>query len=110
MRAARLHAAKDLQIHQEPDPTPGENEELVQITAVGLCGSDLHWYDDGGIGDAILTTPVVPGHEFAGVIASGPRKKAPGSPSTRRSPVGFANCAPKATPTSARTSNSLVTA
>jgi L-iditol 2-dehydrogenase len=43
------------------------------VTAVGLCGSDLHWYAEAGIGDARLDRPLVLGHEFAGVIESGPR-------------------------------------
>jgi L-iditol 2-dehydrogenase len=46
---------------------------LVQVTAVGICGSDLHWWDEGAIGDAKLTHPLVLGHEGAGVIAEGPR-------------------------------------
>jgi L-iditol 2-dehydrogenase len=46
---------------------------LVQVTAVGICGSDLHWWDEGAIGDAKLTHPLVLGHEGAGVIADGPR-------------------------------------
>jgi L-iditol 2-dehydrogenase len=46
---------------------------LVRVTAVGLCGSDLHWYREGGIGDAGLSRPLVLGHEFGGVIVDGPR-------------------------------------
>jgi L-iditol 2-dehydrogenase len=37
-----------------------------------VCGSDLHWFTDGGIGDAQLTDPLVLGHEFAGVVVGGP--------------------------------------
>jgi L-iditol 2-dehydrogenase len=40
---------------------------------VGLCGSDLHWYEDGGIGESVVGEPLVLGHELGGVIASGPR-------------------------------------
>jgi L-iditol 2-dehydrogenase len=47
---------------------------LVRVTAVGICGSDLHWWDEGAIGDAKLTHPLVLGHEGAGVIADGPRR------------------------------------
>jgi L-iditol 2-dehydrogenase len=47
---------------------------LVRVTAVGICGSDLHWWDEGAIGDAKLTHPLVLGHEGAGVIAAGPRR------------------------------------
>jgi L-iditol 2-dehydrogenase len=43
------------------------------VTAVGICGSDLHWYDESGIGGVTLDRPLVLGHEAAGVIASGPR-------------------------------------
>jgi L-iditol 2-dehydrogenase len=43
----------------------------VRVTAVGICGSDLHWLTEGGIGDATLEKPLVLGHEFAGVIVNG---------------------------------------
>ncbi|PZR53476.1 alcohol dehydrogenase [Xylanimonas oleitrophica] len=72
MKVARLHAVSDLRVAEEPPPTPGPGEVLVRVTAVGLCGSDLHWFAEGGIGDAGLSDPLVLGHEFAGVIASGP--------------------------------------
>jgi L-iditol 2-dehydrogenase len=74
MTVARLHGVRDIRIHAEPVPDVAPGEELVRITAVGLCGSDLHWFAEAGIGDARLTRPVVPGHEFAGVIESGPRR------------------------------------
>jgi L-iditol 2-dehydrogenase len=73
MRVLRLHGAGDLRLHDEADPVPAPGEELVRITGVGLCGSDLHWYEDGGIGDARVTTPLVLGHEMGGTIATGPR-------------------------------------
>ena len=68
---ARFHAAHDVRLAEEPAPVPAEGESLVRITAVGLCGSDLHWYDEGGIGDSKLTKPVVGGHEMAGVVVGG---------------------------------------
>ena len=43
-------------------------ETLLDIAAVGLCGSDLHYYKDGGIGSAAIRAPFVPGHEFAGQL------------------------------------------
>jgi L-iditol 2-dehydrogenase len=63
----------DLRVADEPVPEPGPGMSLVQVTAVGICGSDLHWWDEGAIGDAKLTHPLVLGHEGAGVIADGPR-------------------------------------
>ncbi len=74
MKAVRLHASGDLRLHTEPPPEPKAGEALVQVTAVGLCGSDLHWLEDGGIGADMLERPLVLGHEFAGVIAEGPQK------------------------------------
>ncbi|HEV8462661.1 MAG TPA: alcohol dehydrogenase catalytic domain-containing protein [Gaiellaceae bacterium] len=73
MRALRLHGVGDLRLHEEPDAVAGEGDVLVDVTAVGLCGSDRHWVTEGAIGDAALERPLVLGHEFAGVIASGPR-------------------------------------
>jgi L-iditol 2-dehydrogenase len=74
VRAARLHAVGDLRVADEPEPEPGPGTSLVRVTAVGICGSDLHWWDEGAIGDARLTHPLVLGHEGAGVIADGPRR------------------------------------
>jgi L-iditol 2-dehydrogenase len=74
VRAARLHAVGDLRVADEPGPDVGPGMSLVRVTAVGICGSDLHWWDEGAIGDAKLTHPLVLGHEGAGVIAEGPRR------------------------------------
>lgn len=73
MLAARLHGPGDLRVVTEPVPEPGPGSELVRVTAVGICGSDLHWFAEGGIGDARVSTPLVIGHEAAGVIEGGPR-------------------------------------
>ncbi len=70
MRVARLHGANDVRIHDEPLPTPRADESLVRITAVGICGSDMHWFSEASIGDAKLNRPLVLGHEFAGVVES----------------------------------------
>ena len=74
MRAARLHAVGDQRVADEPEPETDPGMSLVRVTAVGICGSDLHWWDEGAIGDAKLTHPLVLGHEGAGVIADGPRR------------------------------------
>ncbi len=47
MRAARLHAAGDLRVGTEPTPEADPGMSLVRVTAVGICGSDLHWWDEG---------------------------------------------------------------
>lgn len=71
MRVARLHGVGDVRVEEEAAPSVPEGYTLVQVTDVGLCGSDLHWFGEGGIGGAVLTRPTIPGHEFAGVGASG---------------------------------------
>jgi L-iditol 2-dehydrogenase len=74
MKSVRLHAAHDLRVHEEPIPTPNTGEALINVKAIGVCGSDLHWYCEAGIGDAKLHHPLVLGHEFAGVVAEGELK------------------------------------
>src|SRR5512147_1956921 len=69
--ALRLHPDRRLRLHDEAVPVPGPGQALLRISAVGLCGSDRHWMIDGGIGDAVLRTPLVLGHEFAAVVESG---------------------------------------
>jgi len=71
MKTLRLHATGNLRLHDEPVPTPDEGEELVHVKAVGVCGSDVHWFSEAGIGDAKLERPLVLGHEFAGVTKNG---------------------------------------
>jgi L-iditol 2-dehydrogenase len=73
MKSVRLHAPGDLHIHDEPVPIAGEGEKLIRIKTVGVCGSDLHWFSEGGIGDALLKHPLVLGHEFAGETEDGQR-------------------------------------
>jgi L-iditol 2-dehydrogenase len=71
--AARLHAVADLRVDTEPDPDePPPGWSLLNVTSVGICGSDLHWFTDGGIGENRIDHPVVPGHEFAAVAVTGP--------------------------------------
>ena len=65
-RALFLHAAHDARVspYNLREGKPGEI--LLDVAAVGLCGSDLHYYKDGGIGSATIKEPFVPGHEFGG--------------------------------------------
>jgi L-iditol 2-dehydrogenase len=70
---ARLHAPGDVRVVREPEVVPERGEVRLRVTAVGLCGSDIHWYDEASIGDARLEQPLVLGHEFTGIIADGER-------------------------------------
>jgi L-iditol 2-dehydrogenase len=73
LKSVRLHAAGDIRLHDESMPVAGPGDELVRVGAIGICGSDLHWYAEAGIGDARLAAPLVLGHEFGGIVESGPR-------------------------------------
>jgi len=68
MTTAVLYAPRDLRIEQRPVPTPSEGEVLVRILSVGVCGSDVHYYEHGRIGDFVVRSPLVLGHESSGQI------------------------------------------
>lgn len=72
MRAAVLESAGVVRLAERPVPEPEPDEILVQVTAVGVCGSDVHYYRDGRIGDFVVEGPLVLGHEVGGrVVAVG---------------------------------------
>ncbi len=69
MLAARLYAPRDLRIdHIDPPGDPTSGHVLIRVTAVGVCGSDLHTYLDARIGDTPVKDPLVLGHEFGGIV------------------------------------------
>lgn len=63
-----LHAQGDLRLENLPVPEPGPNEVLLQMHSVGICGSDVHYWQHGRIGDFVLTKPMVLGHEASGTV------------------------------------------
>jgi len=67
-RAAVLYGVGDLRIEDHPMPKPGPHEVVVEVRSVGICGSDVHYYEHGRIGDFVVTSPMVLGHESSGVI------------------------------------------
>jgi L-iditol 2-dehydrogenase len=69
-RAAVLYAPGDLRIEDRDVPEPGAREVLVEIAAVGVCGSDVHYYEHGRIGAFVVREPLVLGHEAAGRVAA----------------------------------------
>jgi L-iditol 2-dehydrogenase len=71
MTAVRLHGPRDLRVERVPAPgAPGPGMVLLRVTAVGICGSDLHTYIDGRIGEWVVQKPLILGHEFGGVVAA----------------------------------------
>ena len=64
--AVFLHGARDLRLGDYQPPAAESGEVMIDVAAVGVCGSDLHYYKDGGIGGATIDSPFIPGHEFSG--------------------------------------------
>ncbi len=68
--AAVLQAPGQITIENRKIPQPGPGQVQVAIGAVGICGSDVHYYEHGRIGDFVLEAPMVIGHESAGTITA----------------------------------------
>ncbi len=68
MRSAVLRGVHDVGVEDRPVPTPGGDDVLVEVSAVGVCGSDVHYYEHGRIGTHVVRAPLVLGHEAAGRV------------------------------------------
>lgn len=68
MRALVIHDAKDLRIEEREIPTPLAGQVKIRVASGGICGSDLHYYNNAGFGTVRLKQPMVPGHEFSGFV------------------------------------------
>jgi L-iditol 2-dehydrogenase len=68
MRAAVLVEPGRITMEQRPIPTPEPDDVLVRVSAVGVCGSDTHYYRHGRVGGFVVESPLVLGHEAAGTI------------------------------------------
>ena len=70
MKALIYEGPETLVLREVPDPQPEPGEELIRVSAVGICGSDMHaWLGH----DARRPAPLILGHEAAGVIVGGAR-------------------------------------
>ncbi|WP_069759933.1 L-idonate 5-dehydrogenase [Streptomyces sp. LUP47B] len=78
MRAVVAHGAGDLRLEERPVPVPGPGEVAVDVQYGGICGSDLHYWRHGAVGEFRLREPLVLGHEIVGrVREAGPGVQAP---------------------------------
>lgn len=68
MRAAVLRSTENLVIEERIMPEVGVNEVLIKVMDCGICGSDVHYYQHGRIGDFVVEKPMILGHECAGVV------------------------------------------
>ncbi len=70
MRASVLTGVKELAVELVPTPPVADDEVLVEVAAVGVCGSDTHYFRHGRIGDFVVTGPLILGHELSGRIVA----------------------------------------
>ncbi|MDY3920084.1 MAG: NAD(P)-dependent alcohol dehydrogenase [Candidatus Limivivens sp.] len=68
MKVAIMTGIGKMDFTRRPIPVPKEDEVLVKVEYVGVCGSDLHYYENGRIGDYIVEPPFVLGHEAGGTV------------------------------------------
>jgi L-iditol 2-dehydrogenase len=69
-RAAVLTRPGEIVVEERPLPEPGPREVLIEVTSVGVCGSDVHYFEHGRIGPHVVRAPLVLGHESAGRVAA----------------------------------------
>jgi L-iditol 2-dehydrogenase len=70
MKASVLLAKGTLEVQERQVPAIDADQVLVQVSSVGVCGSDVHFYHEGALGDWVVTEPLVLGHESAGTIVA----------------------------------------
>ena len=68
MKTAVMTDIMEVEIQERPIPQPKDDEVLVKVEYVGICGSDLHYYESGRIGDFVVKPPFVLGHEAGGTV------------------------------------------
>ena len=69
MKAAVLESQGNMKVNEVPVPLLKPDEALVKVMCVGICGSDVHYYEHGKIGRYEVKQPLILGHELAGVVA-----------------------------------------
>jgi len=68
MKAVVLTGLREMALTERPDPEPGPGEVRLRVEAVGVCGSDVHYYTTGRIGSHVVEYPFMVGHECAGTV------------------------------------------
>ena len=69
-RCYYLDKEHNLTLLEKPIPVPGADEAVIRIMANGICGSDVHFYKDGRLGNFLVQEPYIPGHECSGMVYS----------------------------------------
>lgn len=68
MKSVVCHGAKDLRLDEQASPELKDHQALIKVSAGGICGSDLHYYNHGGFGDIRIKEPMTLGHEVSGYV------------------------------------------
>lgn len=69
MKACVIHGAQNVAIETYETPVPKAGQVLLSFAYGGICGSDLHYFEHGQVGDSILRGPMVMGHEFSATVS-----------------------------------------
>ena len=69
MRASVLRGVRDVAVEERSVPRPAAGEVQVRIGSVGVCGSDVHYYEHGRIGHFVVDAPLILGHEAGGTVS-----------------------------------------
>lgn len=70
MLACRIYGENDIRVEEVPQPAPGPGEVLLKLGAGGVCGSDLHYFQHGRVGNFVIREPLIPGHEASATVAA----------------------------------------
>ena len=70
MRVSVLYGVGEVGVEERPIPQPGPGDVLIRVGSVGVCGSDVHYYEHGRIGPHVVAQPLILGHEAGGRIAA----------------------------------------
>jgi L-iditol 2-dehydrogenase len=70
MRMSVLYGPRDLRLEERSIPAPGPHDVVVRVRSIGVCGSDVHYFEHGRIGDFVVRAPLVLGHEVSGQIVA----------------------------------------
>jgi len=65
MNAIKFYDIRDMRLEEIPEPKPTDHEILLKVASVGICGSDVHYFEEGGTGSLQLDHPLILGHEFS---------------------------------------------
>src|SRR4051812_33648117 len=91
MKAIVIRGRLDLTETELPTPDPETGQVRLRVAYGGICGSGLHYYNEGANGEYVVREPLVPGHELSGTVDLDPSGElTPGTPVTVH-PATFGN-------------------